>query len=123
MARLKDGTPLGLDRRLELAAELPPNTPGREVLAVHALCLLYGFSGRLYEQPELLVGIRKAAHGLVPRHEEPAQPSLALLARETGRSLLGSLEPALYVLVPIAVTALFALYCAAVLANIPVRGL
>lgn len=123
IARLKDGMPLGLDRRLELAAELPANTPGREVLAVHALCLLYGFSGRLWEAPELLVRIRKAAYGLVPRHEEPAQRRRALLVRESGRSLLGSLEPALYALVPIAVTALFALFCAAVLANIPVRGL
>ena len=122
VARLKDGTPLALDRRLELAAALPPDEPGREALAVHALCLLYGFSGRLYEDPELLAGIRKAAHALVPRRPERG-PAAHALTRESGRALLHSLEPALYVLVPVAVTALFALFCAAVLANIPVRGL
>ena len=122
VARLKDGTPLSLDRRLDLAAALPSDEPGREALAVHALCLLYGFSGRLWEQPELLAGIRKAAYALVPRRPEERSGGV-LPVQASGRALLLGLEPALYALVPIAVTALFALFCAAVLANIPVRGL
>ena len=121
--RERNDEPLALDRRLELAARIPADAPGRDTLAVFALCLLYGFSGRLHGEPELLSGIRKAAHALLPKEEEQLAESRARRAREGGQALLRNLEPLLYMLVPLAVTFLFALYCAAVLADVPVHGL
>lgn len=118
----ENGEARSLESRLERAAVLQSDAPGLGALPVYALCLLYGFSGRLYDQPEVLDRLRKLCLRLLPCRR----------ARGSGRSLRGrrrnslfrALEPALlWVLAPLLVCALFALFCAAILTSTPVRGL
>ena len=116
----EDGQPDDVASRLEAAGKMAPTTPGAEVLRVFALCLLYGFQGRLYGQPDLLARIRKACRDLVSVQKAPLEAPAP--ARARGRMLLHSLEPAAYVLVPLVVVAAFGLYCADILSNIPVKG-
>ncbi|MCR5563002.1 MAG: DotU family type IV/VI secretion system protein [Desulfovibrio sp.] len=113
--------PPDLAQRLEQARGLPPDSSRVDVLRVYALCLLYGFRGRLYSQDDLLARVRKACRALL-RRPEPAQAPKAAPARQDRQTLLHRLEPALYVLVPIAVCGLFWLFCANILAHIPVKG-
>ncbi len=112
--------PAALAQRLEQARSLPLNDSGLEVLRVYALCLLYGFRGRLYSQGELLARVRKACRALL-RRSEPARAPETAPARQDRQTLLHRLEPALYVLVPVAVCGLFWLFCANILAHIPAK--
>ena len=86
-----------------------------------ALCLLYGFQGRLYGQDELLARVRRACRALLLRPEilPAAETASAQHARQV---LLRRLETAGYVLIPVIVCILFWLYCANILANIPAKG-
>lgn len=109
-----------LAARLESAVRVSPATPGADVLRVFALCLLYGFRGRLYEEPELLSRMRRACRDLISVQEAPLPAPSPVQVKS--RTLLPSLEPVAYVLVPLFVVAAFGLYCADILSNIPVRG-
>lgn len=116
----EEGQPADLAVRLEAAGRVSSSAPGADVLRVFALCLLYGFRGCLYGQPDLLARVRKACYGLVSvdmsAEDEPSSK------QEEGRHLLHALEPVAYVLVPLAVCAVFGLYCADILSNIPIKG-
>ncbi len=106
--------------RLEAACRAAPSAPGADVLRVFALCLLYGFQGRLYGRPETLSRVRKACWDLISMKDRPLKAPAPALAER--RDLRHVLEPAAYVLVPLVVVAAFGLYCADILSNIPVKG-
>lgn len=116
-----DGEPRDLAQRLEMARSLPADGAGVDVLRIFALCLLYGFRGRLYGQKDLLARVRKAAEVLLRRPETRPAPK-AVPVRHDRQTPLHRLEPALYVLVPVAGCVLFWLFCANILAHIPVKG-
>ncbi|MBQ7608724.1 MAG: DotU family type IV/VI secretion system protein [Desulfovibrionaceae bacterium] len=122
IAREVDGVPQDLAERLERACHLAPERSGVDVLRIFALCLLYGFRGRLFAEEELLLRVRKACRALL-RQPETVSLTSAPSSSHAGQSLLGRLEPLFYVLVPVAVCALFWLFCADILAHIPVQGL
>ncbi len=114
-----DGTD-DIAARLEAACRVSPSAPGADVVRVFALCLLYGFQGRLYGRPEILSRVRKACRELIDVQDAPLEAPAT--ARAESRNLLHVLEPAAYVLVPLVVVAAFGLYCADILSNIPVKG-
>ncbi|MBQ9406912.1 MAG: DotU family type IV/VI secretion system protein [Desulfovibrio sp.] len=117
----EEAEPPDLAQRLEQARSLPSEGSGLAVLRIYALCLLYGFRGRLYSQDDLLARVRKACRALL-RRQDPAQAPKATPVRQDKQTLLYHLEPLAYVLVPVAVCALFWLFCANILAHIPVKG-
>ena len=115
----ENGRPLDLAQRLERARSRQQGGAG--ALEIFALCLLYGFKGRLFGQDELLARVRKACRALLLRPEIlPAQEESH--AQQDRQTMLRRLEAAGYVLIPLAVCVLFWLYCASVLARIPVKG-
>ncbi len=118
----ENGQPLDLAKRLELAGEIAPAASGADVLRVFALCLLYGFRGRLYGQPELLAQVRKACYGLLSARKPKTAEQVSPAQEGKKTTLLRSLEPVAYVLVPILICAAFGLYCADILANTPIKG-
>ena len=122
LAREDAKNPLDLATRLELAQNLAKEQDGMELLRVFALCLLYGFRGRLFGQEELLQRVRKACLPLVRRPQVTSifKPS-ADKPKRTGFAYY--LERTAYVLVPVLCCALFWLYCANLLAHIPGKGL
>ena len=116
----ENGEPVDLARRLELAGGFSPDAAGMGVLQVFALCLLYGFRGRLYGQPDLLARVRKACYGLIAVRDLTSAEQVSP-RRETGKAVLHGLEPVAYVLVPIVTCVAFGLYCADILSNIPIK--
>ena len=117
----KDEDAPDLAERLEKACTKQTDLSKVDLLHVYALCLLYGFRGRLYGQEELLTRVRKACHMLCKR-PKPMPVLQEAPARHSTKPLLSILESAGYVLIPIGVCALFWLYCANILAHIPVKG-
>ncbi len=109
---------LDLAERIAAAAPMPDSTPGREAVKVFALCLLCGFRGSLYNDPGLLARIRKSCRALFPRAPKTSLPP----AQKRTKQFLIGLERASWVLIPLAVCVIFALYCGGVLANAPFRG-
>ena len=108
-------------QRLERASRRLQNKVGVDALLMFALCLLYGFQGRLYGQDELLARVRRACRTLLLRPEIlPAAEAAS--AQHARHMLLRRLETAGYVLIPVIVCILFWLYCANILANIPAKG-
>lgn len=114
---VQEGMQLAAD--MERAATQPLDHADRELFRVYAECLLYGFCGRFFPYPDVLRRLRAASRTLlratttVPGdRNEPAKPF----------SVLHWLEPALYVAVPLCATIAFALYCADILANLPLTG-
>ena len=105
--------------RMERAVGYSPEATGMDVLRVYALCLLYGFRGGLFDQPDRLARLRKASHELLGVRST-AQPVPADRG-DTPRTVLQSLEMASYVLVPVGVCLAFWLFCADILANVPFR--
>ncbi|MBO7385913.1 MAG: DotU family type IV/VI secretion system protein [Clostridia bacterium] len=117
----ENGEPLDLAQRLERASRRLQNKVGVDALLMFALCLLYGFQGRLYGQDELLARVRRACRTLLLRPEIlPAAETAS--AQHARQMLLQRLETAGYVLIPVIVCILFWLYCANILANIPAKG-
>lgn len=101
--------------RLELAGALPENRPGRDVLDVFALCLLYGFRGRLFAQEDLLLRVRKVCARLLSR---PESVVLKENVHKPGEVRHGPyLERLAYVLLPLLVCVVFWFFCASLLAN------
>ena len=120
----EDGEAQSLESRLERATALPPDAPGLGTLQVYALCLLYGFSGRLYDQPEVLARLRPLCLNLLHRYQRQTRNLGRLTRNRRGNILFRSLEPLiLWILTPLLVCVLFSLFCAAILASTPVRGL
>ena len=78
LAREDAENTLDLAMRLELAQNLAKEQDGMELLRVFALCLLYGFRGRLFGQEELLQRVRKACLPLVRSRKSPPPSSLWL---------------------------------------------
>ncbi|MEG2140156.1 MAG: DotU family type IV/VI secretion system protein [Bilophila sp.] len=94
----------------------------RQPLRVYATCLLYGFCGRYFDRPDTLHALRKAARDLL------ATTAPAVTLQASPRNLrLGqfffTFEPVLYVLLPLLVCVAFGLYCADIVANLPVSAL
>ncbi|MDO5483674.1 MAG: DotU family type IV/VI secretion system protein [Desulfovibrionaceae bacterium] len=120
-ARMAESDRPALDQRLQEACGLPPHTAGMNALKVFALCLLYGFRGACYDQPELLARVRKACHNLlsVPQSVETGQDASA---RRQGRAQWRMAEAVAWVLVPLVGCVLFGLYCADILSGAPIRG-
>lgn len=113
----QEGMKLATD--MEKAATQPLDYADRELLRVYAECLLYGFCGRFFPYPDVLRRLRAASRTLLRAtaaasrdRSEPARPV----------SLLHWLEPVLYVAVPLFATLAFALYCADILANLPLTA-
>ncbi len=117
----ENGEPLDLAQRLERARSGLQEKAGAGALRMFALCLLYGFRGRLYGQEELLARVRSACRTLLLRPKILPEPKAAF-ARHDRQTLLRRLETAGYVLVPVIACILFWLYCANTLAHIPVKG-
>lgn len=109
---------LDLAERIAAAAPMPDSTQGREALKVFAFCLLCGFRGSLYDDPELLERVRKSCRALFPRAPKTSLPPAP---KRTKQFLIG-LERVSWVLIPLAVCVIFALYCGGVLANAPFGG-
>jgi type VI protein secretion system component VasF len=113
-----------LPELLEKANETFSDGPERGELSVYALCLLYGFSGRLFNRPDMLTRLRETARPLLEENWPPAAVQASNGANSTTRdrewrspSLLSRVEPVLLTLLPLVVTALFLLYCAGILAD------
>lgn len=109
---------LSLAERLEAAAAAHRAGDGEGALGVFALCLLYGFKGSLYNEIAELSRMRKACRALFDEAQELELPPQR--ARSFEWLALG--ERLSYVLLPILVCVIFALYCGSVLANTPFRG-
>lgn len=99
-------------------------TPYADVARIYALCLLYGFRGELYWQPEKLERIRSACYALLSR-EEGIEVKKISDSREVEkkRSRIEILEPFAYVLIPLLGTICFGFYCASILSNISIAGI
>lgn len=112
----EQGMVLAVD--LERAAAQPLSVSDCAFLRVYALCLLYGFCGRFFMYPEVLRRLRASARRFLratvtpPKDASSAPPPVSLFYR---------LEPVLYVVVPLFAVTAFALYCADILANIPLN--
>ena len=122
IAREADGESRDWVQRLELACGLSANNAVTEVLRVFALCLLYGFRGRLHGQDELLARVRKTCRMLLRRPETAAPALVTTKARENRQMLLQRIEAVACVVVPVVVCVLFWLFCANILAHIPGQG-
>ncbi len=109
---------LGLAERCELAADTDMEGGGCETLKIYALCLLYGFRGALYDDPESLGRIRRAGRSFLGRAPEISPPRPAPMKR----SALAAAEKIAFIVVPLLVCLFFALYCGGVLANAPFHG-
>lgn len=109
---------LSLAERCELAADTDIKGEEFETLKVFALCLLYGFCGELYDDPERLGRIRRACRSFFERTPEISAPHLAPAKRDA----LVTAEKVAFIVVPLLVCLLFALYCGGVLANAPFNG-
>lgn len=107
-----------LSASLARAATLALPDEEMQVLRVYALCLVYGFSGCYFDKPEELHAIRKAAGQFLTASEEPVALSIEPKSMHLSTSL-EFVEPLLYVLVPLLVCLVFGLYCADILANLP----
>lgn len=108
----------GLASAFERAAALDLPDEEVQVLRVYALCLVYGFSGRYFDKPEELRALRKAAGQFLAVSEEPLALSKECKPKPLATTL-DFVEPLLYVLVPLLVCLVFGLYCADILANLP----
>ena len=109
---------LSLAERIEAAASAHRTGSDEGALAIFALCLLYGFRGALYGDPATLARIRRACRALFD-----GAPALGIPPQRSKSSdwLLWG-ERIAYLLVPVLVCLLFAVYCGGVLANAPFRG-
>ncbi|MBQ9537214.1 MAG: DotU family type IV/VI secretion system protein [Desulfovibrionaceae bacterium] len=112
------GVQLDLAQRLEWAVKLNKQSVGYGVLSVFALCLLYGFQGRLYDQEALLANIRKSCWHII-RHQELElnAPWLNKSIQKFTPNIWSSLERASYIIMPILVCILFWCLCANILAD------
>ena len=106
---------LDLAERFEAAASRHREGDDEGALGVFALCLLCGFRGALYGNAAQLAHIRRACRGLFDRAPELKTPP----SRRRTSELLVWGERAAYVVLPLLVCILFALYCGGVLANAP----
>ncbi len=115
--RQRDNAMLPLSMRMELAEHAFRGRPCPEALAVFARCLLYGFRGSLYNKPEELENLRLCSLHLLEEAQQPlpeAQPPAA------ARSMAWLVTPLLCLLVPLLGTVLFGLFCAGIVADIPI---
>ena len=112
--------PRNLADRLEDAGRRLTEVP--DELKIFALCLLYGFKGRLFDQDELLLSIRQICVQLLARKEQNAVLPHTVPSTPTKGRLRDLLEAVSYVLVPVAVTLAFWFFCADILANIPAKS-
>lgn len=112
----QEGIELATD--MERVATQPLAPVDQAVLRVYAQCLLYGFCGRFFPYPEVLNRLRTASRTLLQvtatAPENKGEPQIPV-------SPLYWLEPVLYVVVPLCATLVFALYCADILANLPLN--
>ena len=106
--------------RLEQAKTLSPSASGMDILQVFALCLLYGFRGRLFGQEDLLLRIRKASFMLLHVNAIPLPVAQIPVKKQEPKTFWQFLEPSLYVLVPITVSLAFWFFCAELVANLPI---
>jgi type VI protein secretion system component VasF len=111
-----------LPGRLEAAAKAPVSSAARRELEAYALCLLLGFDGRCFDRPDLQKELRRASRKVL---ENGSETLPALAARRANRQTAGASLPEFlfHILFPLLVTALFGMYCANILADIPQAGL
>lgn len=121
----RNGHPLDLAERLESAQSqnLTSFSEGRisfshEVLGVFCLCLVYGFKGSLYGEKDLLSRIRTVSEKILRQ-----RPSEQYVLEEKKRAPLKRVPDifrTLLLIVPVAVTVIFWLYCGNLLSRIPI---
>lgn len=102
--------PLDLVRRLELALPMKKKTLF-SVLKVYALCLLYGFTGELYAETEMLGRVRTICRALLQKSEATERGETnpyALLSEKVGTKV----SALAYLTVPFFVCLIFWFYCA-----------
>ena len=109
-----------LGQRLELALNLTKESRPYEVLQIFALCLLYGFSGKLYNKKELLARLRKTSLLLLKQNSTLIEQTITPQV-QIKQSNFQIFEPVLYVMVPIVISIIFWFYCADILAYIPLK--
>jgi type VI protein secretion system component VasF len=113
--RIEQGSTLDLPARMERAVHILHKHNVPYGLAAFAQCLLYGFCGQYFNRLDVLHSLRSNAYALL-KHTEisvEAPPNIP-------QKITVPLERLLFLLLPALITVAFGVFCAAVLANLPV---
>ncbi len=112
-----------LAHKLSLIAQLPPSeSDDTRTLRVYARCLLYGFKGIFYEREKELGLLLNASRQLLMDSDQGStipEDSTLPSGKERLRAGMQRIESLAFILFPLGVVGLFALFCANILADTP----